>query len=86
MNKEKDKTININGSTKPCSICRYSAILGLNSQDSPVYACKNRTGVCPKLKETTKQETSAAEKLQNQEPTCGSEYRAHYINRFMERR
>lgn len=50
MNKEKDKTININGSTKPCSICGYSAILGLNSQDSPVYACKNRTGGMPEVK------------------------------------
>lgn len=85
MNKEKDKTININGSTKPCSICGYSAILGLNSQDSPVYACKNRTGVCPKLKET-KSETTVAEELQNEGSICGSEYRAHYINRFMRRR
>ena len=77
--------MNINGNTKPCGICRYSEILGINSQDSPVYACKNRTGTCPKLKET-KQETPAVEESQSKGSVGSSEYRAHYINRFMKRR
>lgn len=77
--------MNINGNTKPCGICRYGEILGINSQDSPVYARKNRTGTCPKIKETN-QEAPAAEELQRKEPTGSSDYRTHYISRFMERR
>lgn len=77
--------MNINGNTKPCEQCEHSRFLGINSQNTPLQGCDDKTGKC-RLTEKTKLEPNAAEELQNQEPTCSSEYRTHYINRFMERR
>lgn len=77
--------MNINGNTKPCEQCKYSRFLGINSQDTQLQGCDDKTGKC-NLIEKINQEVAVEEKLQNEGSTCGSEYRAHYINRFMRRR